>query len=40
MIVQCETLKDFAEMCAAFVREGMHFRADTRTLRISLTGAH
>lgn len=39
-IVKCETLEQFIEVCAGFVREGVTFTADAGKLTIELTGGY
>lgn len=40
MKVQCQSIQQFTECIAAFVREGLTFEADAATLTIKLTGGY
>ena len=40
MTIQCDTLEQFAAMCAAMVREGCTFEANADRLLIVLTGGY
>ena len=40
MVITCDTMMDFTLVCAAMVREGCTFKADTATLTITLTGGY
>lgn len=38
MRIQCGSIAELVQVCAALVREGVTFRADTATLEVTMTG--
>jgi len=38
--VKCETIEQFIQVCAGFVREGVIFKADAASLVVTLTGGY
>ena len=40
MIIYCEDMIDFTLVCAAMVREGITFKANTASFIITLTGGY
>jgi DeoR/GlpR family transcriptional regulator of sugar metabolism len=39
-VIHCQTLNEMATLIAAFIREGVTFKADTGTMTITMLGGY